>query len=70
MPYEELATQANFSESEETFQMNRLNIKLKKPKKALLKAKFLKKQLDEFKKLSIQGMLAIVDTISLIDESS
>ena len=70
MPYEDLAVLENFSADETTFALNRQNIKEKKDKNALKKVKILKGQLDDLKKFSLEGMKAIVDTVSLIDQNS
>lgn len=45
MAYEDLAVQDNFSEDEITFALNRQNIKNRKDKIALKRAKVLKKQI-------------------------
>lgn len=70
MPYEDLAVQENFSDDEITFALNRQNIKDRKDKIALQKAKILKMQIQELKRHSIDGMKAIIETVSSIDENS
>ena len=70
IPYEDLAVLDNFSADETTFSLNRQNIKEKKDRKALIKAKQLKNQLEDLKRFSVDGMKAIIETINAIDEGS
>lgn len=70
MNYEDLAVSQNFDEDEVTFALNRQLLKDRKSKAALLKAKKLEKQLSELKKISLNGMQAIVETIHAIDDNS
>lgn len=60
----------NFDEDEVTFALNRQIIKNRKDKVALQKAKKLETQLQELKKISIDGMKAVVDTINSINDNS
>lgn len=68
--YEDLALVDNFDEDEVTFALNRQIIKNRKDKVALQKAKKLATQLQELKKISIEGMKAVVDTINSINDNS
>lgn len=68
--YEDLALIDNFDEDEVTFALNRQIIKNRKDKVALQKAKKLETQLQELKKISIDGMKAVVDTINSINDNS
>ena len=70
MSYEDLAVLENFSDDEITYELNREIIKNRKDQKALQKAKILRSQIKKLKRFSFEGMRAILDTISSIDDSS
>ena len=70
MSYEDLAVLENFSDDEITYELNREIIKSRKDQKALQKAKILRSQIKKLKRFSFEGMRAILDTISSIDDSS
>lgn len=70
LSYEELAVQNNFSDDEVTFVLNRQLLKDRKDKQALIRVHRLEKQLKALKKLTVDGMQAVVDTIDKIDENS
>lgn len=70
MRYEDLAVMDLFSDDEITVALNRQIIRERKDKAALMKARKLQEQLIELKKFAIDGMQAIVETITSIDENS
>lgn len=70
MQYEDLVVLDLFSEDEVTYAWDRANIKGRKDKSAFIKSKILKQQVIDMKQFQIDGMKALVDTISSIDENS
>lgn len=70
MSYEDLAVMGNFDDDELTYALNRQMLKERKDTAALRKAKKLEQQFKDLRRISLDGMQAIVETITAIDENS
>ena len=70
MTYEDLAVEDNFSEDEIPYALGKEILRMKKDKKALIRAKMIQEQLHDLKSCAIKGMKSIVNTINAIDENS